>query len=105
MVFVVINFEVKCDRYRSSSYWYMFVRCSHGGKPGSNVRCQTCSGRGIKVTLRQLGPGMVQQMQTVCPECRGEGELYQGFLEDFTPRACKKWPAGNPVYILCKRKE
>jgi DnaJ family protein A protein 2 len=45
-----------------------------GGKAGANVRCPVCNGRGIKVTLRQLGPGMVQQMQTVCPECRGEGE-------------------------------
>ena len=39
------------------------------------MRCNVCNGRGIKVTLRQLGPGMVQQMQTVCPECRGEGDL------------------------------
>ena len=39
------------------------------------MRCNVCNGRGIKVTLRQLGPGMVQQMQTVCPECRGEGEI------------------------------
>ena len=37
--------------------------------------CRTCGGRGIKVTMRQLGPGMVQQMQSVCPECRGEGQL------------------------------
>ena len=36
--------------------------------------CRTCGGRGIKVTMRQLGPGMVQQMQSVCPECRGEGQ-------------------------------
>lgn len=34
-----------------------------------------CNGRGVKVTMRQLGPGMVQQMQSVCPECHGEGKL------------------------------
>lgn len=45
------------------------------------VRCAVCSGRGIKVTLRQLGPGMVQQMQVVCPDCRGEGKYF--FLEIF----------------------
>ena len=44
-----------------------------GGKSGAMMRCKTCSGRGVKVTLRQLGPGMVQQMQSVCPDCHGEG--------------------------------
>ncbi|XP_071483479.1 dnaJ homolog subfamily A member 2-like [Diadema antillarum] len=45
-----------------------------GGKPGAMQPCRTCHGRGIKVTIRQLGPGMVQQMQSTCPDCRGEGE-------------------------------
>lgn len=45
-----------------------------GGKEGSNQSCSTCRGRGMKVTIRQLGPGMVQQMQSVCPDCRGEGQ-------------------------------
>ena len=48
---------------------------SQGGKAGAMQSCRTCGGRGIKVTMRQLGPGMVQQMQSVCPECRGEGLL------------------------------
>jgi len=46
-----------------------------GGKSGAVVACKTCSGRGIKVSIRQLGPGMVQQMQSVCPDCKGEGEM------------------------------
>ena len=25
------------------------------------------------MVVRQLGPGMVQQMQTTCPACKGEG--------------------------------
>ncbi|KAL4234604.1 DnaJ subfamily A member 2 [Mactra antiquata] len=51
------------------------TKCSGlGGKAGATVRCRVCNGRGVKVTLRQLGPGMVQQMQSVCPECHGEGE-------------------------------
>jgi DnaJ family protein A protein 2 len=28
----------------------------------------------MKVTIRQLGPGMIQQMQHACNECRGTGE-------------------------------
>lgn len=46
-----------------------------GGKSGANQRCKSCNGRGIKVQLRQLGPGMVQQLQSVCNDCHGEGEV------------------------------
>lgn len=28
----------------------------------------------MKVSIRQLGPNMIQQMQHVCPDCRGSGE-------------------------------
>lgn len=28
----------------------------------------------MKVTIRQLGPGMIQQMQHACNECKGTGE-------------------------------
>eukprot|EP00992_Anisonema_acinus_P011129 TRINITY_DN7156_c0_g1_i1.p1 TRINITY_DN7156_c0_g1~~TRINITY_DN7156_c0_g1_i1.p1 ORF type:complete len:397 (-),score=64.76 TRINITY_DN7156_c0_g1_i1:195-1385(-) len=40
---------------------------------GKTSTCSDCRGQGIKIVLRQLGPGMVQQMQTACPTCRGEG--------------------------------
>jgi len=43
-----------------------------GGKPGAEKTCSDCKGKGVKVQLRQIGPGMVQQMQSVCPTCRGE---------------------------------
>lgn len=46
-----------------------------GGKAGSVQPCKNCNGQGVKVTLRQIGPGMVQQMQTTCSECSGEGEV------------------------------
>jgi len=47
-----------------------------GGKNPDSVRtCDSCRGSGVKVTLRQFGPGMVQQLQSVCPKCRGEGEV------------------------------
>lgn len=28
----------------------------------------------MRVTIRQIGPGMIQQMQQPCNECRGTGE-------------------------------
>lgn len=37
-------------------------------------RCRTCSGTGVTMQYRQLGPGMVQQMQSKCNDCMGEGE-------------------------------
>jgi len=44
------------------------TKCSgSGGKEGINAgKCKTCDGRGIRVIIKQLGPGMIQQMQTVC---------------------------------------
>jgi len=50
--------------------------CSgNGTKSGASVgKCRTCDGRGIRLVIKQLGPGMIQQMQTVCPDCGGKGE-------------------------------
>lgn len=45
-----------------------------GGKEGAVRQCHSCSGRGIKVTLRQMGP-MIQQIQSPCDECTGTGEI------------------------------
>ena len=46
-----------------------------GGKAGATQGCKTCHGRGFVMQYKQLGPGMVQQMQAVCRECSGEGEI------------------------------
>lgn len=45
-----------------------------GGKAGAVKTCGDCGGRGVKLTIRQMGP-MIQQMQQICGECRGEGEV------------------------------
>jgi len=47
----------------------------NGTKSGASTgKCKTCDGRGIRLIIKQLGPGMIQQMQTVCPDCGGKGE-------------------------------
>ncbi|EEC12572.1 dnaJ homolog subfamily A member 2 [Ixodes scapularis] len=46
-----------------------------GGRSGSVLVCHGCRGRGIKVTFKHLGPNMMQQMQSTCPDCRGDGEV------------------------------
>ena len=45
-----------------------------GGKAGAVQRCPTCRGTGMQVRIQQLGPGMMQQIQTMCGECQGQGE-------------------------------
>ncbi|XP_033121392.1 dnaJ homolog subfamily A member 1-like isoform X2 [Anneissia japonica] len=45
-----------------------------GGKKGAVEKCPTCRGSGVQVQVHQLGPGMVQQIQSVCRSCHGEGE-------------------------------
>ena len=37
--------------------------------------CHICNGQGVQVMLRQLGPGMMQQMQIPCQTCRGKGSI------------------------------
>lgn len=45
-----------------------------GGKPGAVQKCPNCRGTGMQVRIQQLGPGMMQQIQSMCGECHGEGE-------------------------------
>lgn len=45
-----------------------------GGKAGAVQRCPTCRGTGMQVRIQQLGPGMMQQIQSMCSECQGQGE-------------------------------
>nr|AAK74013.1 AT3g44110/F26G5_60 [Arabidopsis thaliana] len=45
-----------------------------GSKSGASLKCGGCQGSGMKVSIRQLGPGMIQQMQHACNECKGTGE-------------------------------
>lgn len=48
---------------------------SKGGKTGAVKKCVTCKGRGFQIAMRQIGPGMVQQMQVPCSDCSGSGEV------------------------------
>lgn len=45
-----------------------------GGKKGAVAPCKGCGGSGVKVMARQMGP-MIQQFQTVCTDCQGQGEI------------------------------
>nr|XP_039274580.1 dnaJ homolog subfamily A member 1-like [Styela clava] len=45
-----------------------------GGKEGATQTCTTCRGTGMQIRIQQIGPGMVQQIQSMCRECDGQGE-------------------------------
>uniref|UniRef100_A0A8C0LR55 DnaJ homolog subfamily A member 1 n=1 Tax=Canis lupus dingo TaxID=286419 RepID=A0A8C0LR55_CANLU len=44
-----------------------------GGKKGAVECCPNCRGTGIQIRIHQIGPGMVQQIQSVCMD-QGHGE-------------------------------
>ncbi|GLT77725.1 hypothetical protein SLA2020_492860 [Shorea laevis] len=51
------------------------LKCTgKGSKSGASTKCAGCQGTGMKVSIRQLGPSMIQQMQHPCNECKGTGE-------------------------------
>lgn len=59
-------------------------------KAGAVQTCSTCRGSGIKIGIRQLGPGMVEQVQMTCNACSGNGEIIQ---EKYKCKTC----TGNKV--------
>lgn len=40
------------------------------------LSCVECNGKGTKVFIRPLGPGMIQQIQQQCGKCQGQGKIY-----------------------------
>ncbi|KAI3993968.1 hypothetical protein MKX01_002981 [Papaver californicum] len=61
------------SRKLSLSRNVIFSKCTgKGTKSGVSMSCSGCKGSGMKVSMRQIGLGMVQQMQHPCNECKGE---------------------------------
>ncbi|CAK6951015.1 dnaJ homolog subfamily A member 4 [Scomber scombrus] len=48
----------------------------YGGKKGTLEKCSTCKGRGVQIKVQQIGPGMIQQVQSMCGDCLGQGESF-----------------------------
>lgn len=62
--------------------------CSGRGatKADGVITCSGCNGSGVRIVLNQLGPGMVQQVQTRCNICGGSGEKIS---EKYRCQECK----------------
>ena len=41
---------------------------------GEARTCEQCKGRGAVMEIRQVGPGMITQMQRTCAQCDGQGQ-------------------------------
>ena len=39
--------------------------------------CNNCGGSGVRVQMRQFGPGMMQQLQSPCAPCKGRGKYIE----------------------------
>uniref|UniRef100_A0A8C9VEK4 DnaJ heat shock protein family (Hsp40) member A4 n=1 Tax=Scleropages formosus TaxID=113540 RepID=A0A8C9VEK4_SCLFO len=48
----------------------------YGGKKGALEKCSNCKGRGVQIQVQQIGPGMIQQIQSMCHDCQGQGERF-----------------------------
>lgn len=48
---------------------------AEGVKPGAQrEHCSDCNGRGVRIVMQQVFPGMVQRGQAPCPTCDGQGQ-------------------------------
>mmetsp|Transcript_15931 Transcript_15931/g.31774 ORF Transcript_15931/g.31774 Transcript_15931/m.31774 type:complete len:362 (+) Transcript_15931:1-1086(+) len=41
---------------------------------GTPTECEKCKGQGAIMEVRQIGPGMITQMQRTCDACKGQGQ-------------------------------
>ena len=52
------------------------VDCNgEGTNDGTKPTCSACNGAGVRVQMKQVGPMMVQQIQTDCNRCNGKGKV------------------------------
>jgi DnaJ-class molecular chaperone len=47
------------------------------GKGGKDAKkCDKCKGQGVVEKVVQLGPGFISSSRGACPDCKGEGTVY-----------------------------
>lgn len=63
---IAITRKVLCKKCRGT-----------GAKDGETSACKNCQGKGVVLTLQQLGPGFNIQMQQPCPVCSGRGKSFK----------------------------
>lgn len=71
-------------------------------KPGKqptkeNMSCTDCKGKGVKIRLIPMGPGMMQQSEQKCAKCAGEGLL---FPDEYFDKKTQKFSRTLPKGIM-----
>lgn len=61
-----VNRKVLCMKCRGT-----------GAKGGETTKCKKCKGKGVVMSLQQLGPGFNVQMQSNCEKCGGKGKTFK----------------------------
>ncbi|CAJ1422814.1 unnamed protein product [Effrenium voratum] len=70
--------ELYAGTTRSLKYHRKKVCNTCHGQGGKNPkRCQRCNGTGVVMTAQKVGPMMIQQTQSVCSACQGEGVIIE----------------------------
>lgn len=46
-----------------------------GSHDGKTEQCGTCGGRGVRIVKHMLAPGIFQQVQSMCDQCGGKGQI------------------------------
>jgi DnaJ family protein A protein 2 len=63
------------DLYRGKTIKLRINREVQQNKSEAARSCSVCNGKGVVIKMRQLGPGMIQQMQSTCSNCKGKGHV------------------------------
>jgi DnaJ family protein A protein 2 len=63
-------------KYLEISRYRICQTCKGSGSKevGANTKCQGCQGKGMKMIVRQIQGGYIQQTAE-CPDCKGEGSV------------------------------
>ncbi|KAF2078070.1 hypothetical protein CYY_000621 [Polysphondylium violaceum] len=78
-------------------------RGSGSNKPGVSSTCGKCKGSGSVFMAKQMGPGMIQQMQTKCPDCNGTGDKISEADKCSTCKGKKLVPGKKIVQFLVEK--
>lgn len=99
----VLNVELN-QIYLGSSIEFEITRYNlkNGANPTKEqMICRDCKGQGTVVKLKQMGPGMFQQLQESCRKCEGQG-IY--LSDEFFVKEKKKFNRSIPKGIISNQK-
>ena len=75
------EFYTGCKKKITLKLKNICIKCD--GHGGLNLKsCIECNGKGIKTMMRQIGPGMIQQIQSPCSKCHSSGKMAQTPCQD-----------------------